>query len=55
MATTTEFDLDVEIVAPTDTPEVTPDSAREIIEKSGLTPGTVNTYAMGLAMCVTCC
>ena len=51
----TLFDLDVELVESAETKTVVPDDARELDENAALTPGTVNTYAVGVAMCVPCC
>ncbi|MET7640646.1 hypothetical protein [Streptomyces sp. NPDC005438] len=53
--TATLFDLDVELVESTDPRPTDPAAAREHDENAALTPGTVNTYAVGLAMCLTCC
>ncbi|MFG3254808.1 hypothetical protein [Streptomyces sp. NPDC048172] len=51
----TMFDLDVELVESAQTGTVAPDDARELDETAGLTPTTVNTYGLGVAMCVPCC
>jgi len=51
----TLFDLDVELVESIEPEAVNPDDARELDENAALTPGTVNTYGIGLAMCVPCC
>ncbi|MET7279645.1 hypothetical protein ABZS29_15520 [Kribbella sp. NPDC005582] len=54
----TAFELDIDVVPASD-PSLTrpgrPEDAREVDEKSGLTPGTRNTYAVGIAACVPCC
>ncbi|MFI5729079.1 hypothetical protein ACIA49_03095 [Kribbella sp. NPDC051587] len=54
----TAFDLDIDVVPATDPSLIRParpEDAREVDEKSGLTPGTRNTYAVGIAACVPCC
>ncbi|WP_170843073.1 hypothetical protein [Streptomyces oceani] len=52
---TATFDLDVELVESTESQATHPDAARELDENAALTPTTVNTYAVGVAMCVPCC
>ncbi|UNZ21269.1 hypothetical protein [Streptomyces sp. 891-h] len=51
----TLFDLDVELVESAEREATNPEAARELDEKAALTPGTVNTYAVGIGMCLTCC
>lgn len=56
MSAPTAFDLDVDIVPSTELfDEADTDVVRKVDEKVALTPGTVNTYALGIAMCVPCC
>jgi len=54
----TAFELDIDVVPASD-PSLTrpgrPEDAREVDEKSAITPGTRNTYAVGIAACVPCC
>jgi hypothetical protein len=49
------FDLDVELVESAEEAPATPGAARVLDESAALTPGTVNTFAVGAAMCVPCC
>ncbi|MFF1823552.1 hypothetical protein ACFVWG_39990 [Kribbella sp. NPDC058245] len=54
----TAFELDIDVVPASDPTLIRParpGDAREVDEKSGLTPGTRNTYAVGIAACVPCC
>ncbi|MFI8849176.1 hypothetical protein [Streptomyces sp. 891-h] len=51
----TLFDLDVELVESVEREAAHPDAARELDENAALTPTTVNTYGIGVAMCVPCC
>jgi hypothetical protein len=54
----TAFELDIDVIPATDPllgRPARPEDAREVDEKSGLTPTTVNTYAVGMAACVPCC
>ncbi|GAB3836150.1 hypothetical protein [Kribbella italica] len=57
--TPTAFDLDLDVIPvsdPTrDKEAVSPDEAKEVDEKCSLTPGTVNTYPVGIAACYLCC
>lgn len=52
------LELDVETIPATDTSLsefASPEEARRADEKQALTPGTVNTYAVGIGACVPCC
>ncbi|WP_427884702.1 hypothetical protein ACQHIV_21150 [Kribbella sp. GL6] len=54
----TAFELDLDVIPATDPAlarPARPEDAREVDERSGLTPTTVNTYAVGIAACVPCC
>ncbi|WP_326691642.1 MULTISPECIES: hypothetical protein [unclassified Streptomyces] len=51
----TLFDLDVELVESVEGQVAHPDAARELDENAALTPTTINTYGIGVAMCVPCC
>ncbi len=54
----TAFELDIDVIPASDPAldrPARPEDAREVDEKSGLTPGTRNTYALGIAACVPCC
>ncbi|GAA0633670.1 hypothetical protein GCM10010174_63770 [Kutzneria viridogrisea] len=50
---TAVFELDVDVV-PASAPS-TETTVREIEENAALTRTTVNTYGLGIAMCVPCC
>ncbi|WP_018158014.1 hypothetical protein [Demetria terragena] len=52
------LELDVETIPATDstlTEFASPEEARRADEKQALTPGTVNTYAVGIGACIPCC
>lgn len=55
---TAVLDLDVETIPMTDSELsefASPEEARRADEKQALTPGTVNTYAVGIGACIPCC
>ncbi|MGC4943926.1 hypothetical protein [Kribbella sp. DT2] len=57
--TPTAFDLDLDVIPVSDPTRdkelVGPGDAKQVDEKCSLTPGTVNTYPVGIAACLTCC